>query len=547
MLAVLVGVVLVWPALSRGALPGQGGDLIGSVWFFWFVGHCLTTGASPAHTDLFFHPDGKDVLGSTGLHFVDALLSLPLQVLPHPHWYTAWLLVVLASSAAAVHWALRPVLSDRWGLGLASVLAATSPFVLLELAEGRPTQAWLVPLALALGGWLRLREGPRWAVFTGLMVALTGWTYWFYGYFLGLALVAHTAWEGVRHRDVAWLRQVGLAGGVCLLAVSPAVWLMASQDQLPLHELRALAPLDRMEPLTLGLNSRSVRLLWTPWPWLFGLGLWRAPGPLRVIGLVGGLIALGPALDLRPLGPLLPLPWYGALDALPFFWRLLFPHRAVVLAVLAASAGLGVVLSRVGRHQHWLAALLLALSLGSSQRVQLLPLPVEEALLPAAYAWLSTQPASAIVTLPLGETQSAALWQTWHGRPLTGGMAENVPGLTPAAYQARLSTSAYQALAAPAEAAELDIPALTAQGVGWVVLHKELVGAWTPLGGRPTSQRERMQQVRALTRALERLLGPPVAADDRVVVYALDTAQGPATGLLAPTPDNVVRTRPPLR
>ena len=84
----LIAIVGVLPAVLAGQhVVGDGVDLYGTLWFFWWVRDCLEHLRSPGFTELFFYPLGKDIFAHTGNNFVDAYLSVPFQwIFGFPTW-----------------------------------------------------------------------------------------------------------------------------------------------------------------------------------------------------------------------------------------------------------------------------------------------------------------------------------------------------------------------------------------------------------------------------------------------------------------------------
>ena len=58
----LILLIFCWSTLfSNDRLLGDGVDLFGTIWFYWWVKYCLVNGIDPSFTDIFFHPYGKDI------------------------------------------------------------------------------------------------------------------------------------------------------------------------------------------------------------------------------------------------------------------------------------------------------------------------------------------------------------------------------------------------------------------------------------------------------------------------------------------------------
>ena len=60
---------------------GDGVDLFGTFWFYWFIGDCIEHLRDPSFTVLMFHPLGKEIFAHTGDNFVDAVAAQPFRLL----------------------------------------------------------------------------------------------------------------------------------------------------------------------------------------------------------------------------------------------------------------------------------------------------------------------------------------------------------------------------------------------------------------------------------------------------------------------------------
>ena len=66
----------VLPAIISSTVIGEGIDLFGTLWFYWWVDIWEMGQKDPT---LFFYPYGKDFFAHTGNNLVDAYLSIPFQ------------------------------------------------------------------------------------------------------------------------------------------------------------------------------------------------------------------------------------------------------------------------------------------------------------------------------------------------------------------------------------------------------------------------------------------------------------------------------------
>lgn len=554
-------------------------DHYGTQWFYWFTEVAVLGEESAVHTDLMFFPFGKDIYGHTGANVLDALAAIPFRrALGHVAGYNTFLFVGMALSALAAARFAFHLTRDVQAASLAAIVLALSPWVLFESMEGRPTQALLgLPILFLHAAWVSGTEkGWRAPVLAGCYLALTGYQYWFYAFFVGLGAVVLGLWATWRRTPGAgpwWqiLGRFGLAAGIAILLCAPAVLPMllatsGSDTEIPglLHvevwSLTATPPLTD-EGQLVGIfnwqpfrraagfyvtdfkqNERFLtRVVLTPLLTLPLLGLWLyKPGPLKrgpVIGwlLLATLLATGPLLILGSV--LLPNPLYIALTQhLGFFQRLWWPGRAYVLIALmmpfvAAGALMAV-------PERWRSAAWLGLGLGWTAEAAVLDLyPFEtwNAAIPAGYACLAEGPEGAVLELPYNFTQAHLYYQIAHGRPIFGGMLENNKVFTPRGTTELLKNNTLLiALRDPSSLYESefkveaeDYTELEALGFRYVLLQKDafLPPVTQELSGlAATAIRSRSRNTE---RVIRNTLGTPVYSDARVSIYSLAGAPPP--------------------
>ena len=88
--AILVAIFA--PAVSdSNAVIGADVDLRGTLWYYWWFKDALLSGGSTEVTNLFCYPYGVDIHAQTGGNFVDAVLSIPFQmVFGTPGYYAVF-------------------------------------------------------------------------------------------------------------------------------------------------------------------------------------------------------------------------------------------------------------------------------------------------------------------------------------------------------------------------------------------------------------------------------------------------------------------------
>lgn len=592
LLLLVVGPLLlpVLPRLPAERLGIPHFDAHGTAWFYDHARRVLLDGASPLRTDRFFFPWGKDIYGDTGANLLDAFLALPFLALLGPvAGYNLFVLLGLVGAGLALAWAARGAGVEPRSAAVAGVLAAAGPFVLVELIEGRPTQAILVLPALFLG--LLVRLGPRspWgrSLGAGLALALVGLQYWYYGLFFGLAGLG---WAGVELARAgtgrrAFLGRLVLAFGTALLLVAPlALPMLRRAGQ---GEVRGLLRPESLLPEALRLLTREgetiALYLWQPLLGEAGFLKADAPGgatwfPTADLGAPGlGLLALLGLLGLRgrgagfllalllaggiAVGPVLLVgdrllasrPYLLLLEAITLLQRLWWPGRAyaVIALLLPLLAGFGLQLVGARWPRAWSPLVLLAgLSLALHLRAERLsPLPVWAAPTPRGLSCLQRAGEGAIIALPEAGTQAALLQQIEHGRPMLGGMN---PILAPAeSLRFQAGNGLLQAMRAvterdprrvrpgprgvPSSSDPAARAALVEKGFRFVLLDLQTYDLPWVVGGE-----ERSEEVRAsVLRGMEALLGAPFWLDERLGIWDLtgpapDCADLPGEGRRAP-------------
>lgn len=563
-----VAIVAVLPALPRGRVVGDGVDLYGTFWFYWWIDWCARNGVDPSFTDKMFYPLGKDIFAHTGNNFVDAVVSLPLQALfGFPDYQPWWVALLLFGNALS----FRPLAADLFESAAARISATLlwllCPYILFECITGRFTQAmlWFVPLAvhhfLHIGGVgpdARLPgaapHGWRWRdpLLAGIYTGLAAWTYWFMGHFLALffaalALVDLARRSGRGPRLLGW----GLAGLSALAVVSPAVLAMvrhAEEGAVP-GLMQAAAGSDAPAQLANNVSQHlhGYWLMETQGQPMFGYLVWSVGLALAILLardrlrwtlalLVCMAFALGPR---HPVGEGIDMPHYlWAWRNLPFFDRLWFPVRLLSVAMLAATVLLGMLVDRLDgwRRLHLprlpaavLPVLLIGLHMVEQNRVLAFPLLSRDLSPPRIYEVIG-QHGGGLIELPIGMSRISIAFQPVHQQPTFGGMAENAPLFYAQGFQKRLNDPLISYLRRvtrdPDKDYELDLQDLEryrAEGFRWVVLDRQLVDSEISRGSfarrMPPTVVDRAPFY--VQQNISERLGAPVMAEERYIVWDL--------------------------
>ncbi|RME22688.1 MAG: hypothetical protein D6798_15220 [Deltaproteobacteria bacterium] len=572
---IYLGIALgaVGPALlRRGEIVGDGVDMFGTFWFYWWIGDCIEHLRDPSFTDLMFYPLGKDIFAHTGNNFVDAVLSWPFQkVFGFPDYQPWFVLVVMVGNALSFRPLARDLLRSRAAVVAATALWEVSPFVMFELMTGRITQAllWFLPLAvrhfLHIGGVdadSRLPGAPphppRWRdpVLAGVFTGLQAWTYWFMGWFMALlfgwlAVVELLRSRGRRRWSRARLGGWLVAGLACGVVVAPGVVSMAmraAMDAVP-GMAHGGGIFDKPEPVANNV-ARTLHGYWlaeTRGQPMFAYLLWGgglavaalvSPDRLRWVGawVVAIAFAVGPVI---PVGDGIVMPHYMlAYRYLPFFDRLWFPMRLVVIAMLAATVLLGQLVDRLDAlcRKRWprmpaavLPAIFIGLGLWEQHRVLAFPLIHRDLTPPRTYEVIG-ELGGGLIELPMGLARVSIAWQPVHQQPTFGGMGENAPVFHPPGYRRRLANPFIVYLRRVTRDPETagDFPdramqALVDEGFRWVVLDRQLVDSefhkWSPSRRLPDSLLERAPFL--VQDAISARLGPPAMVEGRLVTWDL--------------------------
>jgi hypothetical protein len=573
----LVAVLGIVPAMKAGHVVGDGVDMYGTVWFYWWIQHCIATWTDPSWTDFFFYPLGKDIFAHTGNNFVDAVLAAPfIWIFGSPGYQRVFVVVVLLGNALSFRHLARYLFPQHpWAVFAATLAWLLNPYVLFEITCGRLTQAFLPFLPLALLGLLRSEEefsswrDWRHPVLLGVMLALQAWTYWFMGWFMAFlfAFVAlYGLWKSPRRGKL--LLRYAVAALAAGLVVAPAVFAMArlaSDGEVP--GLAADQAISLFElPPSLGNNVSSnlhgyllAEFKGAPmllsWSWLpllvafllFARERWRwVPGFLFV-----WLMSLGPVWDLG-VDEGWVLPWYmAAYHLLPAFERLWFPYRMLSVLFLALCLGVGGLIVRLqdlkkGRWPWVVPALIAVFSVSTAleqHHYRIYPFVTRDLSLPRTFEIIAEEE-GAVLHLPFGISQPAIIWQTFHEQKMFGGMGENARLLWPDNFAQRMRNSFVSALLECTRAkgkvnkySQGQRERFEEEGFRWVVYHRDLGETDVVNWHRgELSESERIQAVVDVTAGLVELLGEPVTVEGPYILWDLRGERGPEPGLEA-TPE----------
>jgi len=550
---VAVALGAVSSALSdRAAVIGDGIDMYGTFWFYWWIKHCVQTGADPSTTDLMFHPLGKDIFAHTGGNFLDAFASIPFQLaLGTPGFQPVFIAAVLIANALSFRALMSHLVDDKNAAWASTLIWMVNPFVMFELLTGRITQAFVVFLPLAFLYFLRSTQGTRRdAALAGLFTALQAWTYWFMGWFMAfmfgwLAIREYRSSVDPRGLIGRWM----VSAGVCAGAIIPAAWLMAARESG--GDVPGLGNAGGIEGFLAAMGGEPVRALhgviltemngiplFSQWFWAAAACIVLLHVRSRMTWGVGAVMAfafsIGPALATGE-GATFAMPHYVlAYHVVPYLERLWFPYRWIVMAFFAVSVGVGVVfadlMSRVRSRWAWLLPpALLSLTLVEQVDRGGFPIKAQQWEVPGVYEAIGVREGG-LIELPMMVPRASLMFQSVHKQPLFGGMGENAPVFWPDGFKHQVGNHFIRALRhavrtqeTPRAFLQSDVQALQDLGFRWVVLDRHTMfrvlhrSAWWK-----ANKDDRPSAAGWTVARLSAMLGEPVAVDGDLVVWDLE-------------------------
>ena len=514
LLYLLIAFIVCSPAwLHDGHLIGGGDqpDWTGTAWAYWWTGYAMEHGINPFDGQFNYFPVGHQPIAQYNL--LDAFLAYPfLKLFGMRIGYNLFATMIVYSSAWGMHLLARVAGASLLPAIFAGIALETSSFLLLELQHGRLSQALLLFWFLGLAGILKISRGEgSWkiALGTGLCVAATSLTYWYWGLFLafaGIPIWISEFWFWDRKR---W-QELGIAFAVTMVICLPyVIALMRDYNHLPgvIRELEPWMDYGALSRGEFGLAMGIKQSHWPLWP-LFHIdadpddkrialiplliGGWACfqhlPEKKRWISLLllGYILTLGPYLkwmDKDPMG--IPLPYLWLYDQMPFFKRFWWPQRLELLVIVSL-----VILAAL-QMQRWFLYMpkrgrFIAIA---GIVLVLLDTPIRNPYFPVEshpprrfqsrlYAGMN----GPIITLPVlspNEISRHVLWlQTHHEQPILGGLGDHIASHRPPQFDAYIeSRPVLRALGqisvgnfTRTEIHPQDVDQLIADGWEWIVV-----------------------------------------------------------------------------
>jgi hypothetical protein len=547
-LLTLSAVVLVWT--SGGEVLGDTRDgLPRSLWLDHELLSALAELRYPGRSTSVHWPGGADSMIVAGGP-LPALFALPwLLALGYPGFWNPFVAACLIANGLAAAWLAAQTGAGDRGRLLAGLAFGLAPAVLREVSTGNQDVFFAAPLPLALGLGLKgLTGSRRQALLGGAAVVLASLSWWPFGLLTAGLLVGLGLWKARREEvrsvvldRLGWMARTWVPGMALLLPLL-ASRMRAADHAAPLSRLpEALADIDaarldfalsastslppgRLVALSEQpgevLGSLLVLVLLTTWFLVQGRRqlIWPALLILSALASVGAWLA--PGWDVSDGWLPLPLAWAQAW--LPGLDGITRPQRFLVFSALAQAVMLGVLWTRLEERGSLWAARVGAGALA----LVLIAMPWAQGVAPLASSsfeppgWIEAiDEPGAIVAIPLGWTDSAALWQPLHGQPISGGpgevqaFASNSP--TRQLYEERPELRPLW-LVEDARLGQAEIQRLSQAGARWVVVDAGLVDLVVE------SERDlQAWSLPVLVTRIDEAFGPPVYDQDQVRVYRI--------------------------
>jgi len=556
-------------------------DMVQCIWHCWYTDWALAHHLPLFNSPLINYPYGSVIMTQVGNNY-DQLLSVPFQRLfGFPAYYNLMVMLQMLLNALAGFLLVRHLARDNYCAFFGGAVFAFNPYYFHEITVARhpPTHMYWVPLFLLF--FLKSQEEKNWynPVLAGLLLALTCWSYWFYGYFLVIIMLILLAGDVLMLRNLprkeGWksirgaLLRILVMVAAFSLAVAPfASFFLGRAFHNTLAGSVALRPLgwaalpqlsDSLTPQSL-LGVAPLLLLLALVPWIF---MPRKTPWAWICALVAfGILSLGPVLrsaneipGAGSGGIALPFQWLAAV--IPFYNRLSWPSRHLCVYFLCLAVLGGLALAGMRRSPSGgiraLALILLVGGIaaaswiwpGSGYPAVSLPLRTTPlGYIPPFYLAQAAQSGNhALIELPLEVDLSAMYYQIYHHRPIYQGFRRESRDNTLSHDLATNSFLRYlDAISRGQEVkpffSSLQKDELFRLGFRYLIVRKESFARLSPTPGGvspPGSNGEARYQ--RLIVLLETVLGKPFHQDQAMTVFAL-TPEALATPTKEPPTGN---------
>ena len=199
-----------------------------NVWNLWWVHRAVMSATNPFFTPLLFYPQGVDLTLQT-LNISNGILFLPITALAGPiAAYNAAVITALTLSGIGGYALALRVSGDRLAAFVGGAVFTFSPFHLTKVWDGQLELIALQWVALYAFFLLRaVEEGQRRdALIAGVLLALIGYTSWYYLFFFSVySLLFAAIWLVKAPDEQRWVlvRRLALVAGSGGVLLAPLI------------------------------------------------------------------------------------------------------------------------------------------------------------------------------------------------------------------------------------------------------------------------------------------------------------------------------------
>ncbi len=575
-------VIATWPLLpnisSRLVLThhNYGTDMMGDL---WKIRYYKTRGFSDLlrnprllwHTPHLFAPWGMNLYVLEPHYFHASFTPLVwFWYLPFPTDYNLLLLLAIVTNGLALALAIRVLIKDTRAALIGGLVLVVAPYILTDLLAGRIPQGflWTLPLfMLFYQAWI-LKGGRKNLILSSFFLALSSFSYLFYGLFMGLAMGIHVLVSLLFQRQQRitvlkrFLMVVVISGVLVLPVIYPFLHEAGTRESVQGVNTGRLIPFH----LPPDLETPDIEIV--PAPAVLGENIFHPVGVFSLLLTVPlliyirrtrkdpeerierrmGLTFLGFALFFLALvpGPYLTVP--GSQARLPTLFSLLyvltpgfnritttarFLPVALVFLGLAVGYAVKILLKRLpGEKSRWIFTGAIILALLSLTRFSVTMILKDPPAVPPSIRSLAGAAPGGVIDMPiLSERAGAeAMWfQTVHMNPILTDNNMRYESTRPAEFNRMVKTNPFVRtldllsgpdLIAPETVSLRGLEFFRKHNFKYIVVHKNaLAGDEEEYRSKtPHGRRRRHSKISA---NLETLLGKTLYSDPVVDVFDL--------------------------
>ena len=176
----LLSVAMTWPVAAHlgSSYAGGRGDLLVHQWTFWWIKQALLTGQNPFYTTMLYAPEGVSLL-SHNIAWLNIAFWLPLQaVIGGIAAYNVMFILVFALNGFAMYLFSRDLIENTGAAFVAGLVFGFWPYTMSHYDHPNMILLFALPLSMIYLRRLMLQQRWRYALLTGLFVALLGISRW---------------------------------------------------------------------------------------------------------------------------------------------------------------------------------------------------------------------------------------------------------------------------------------------------------------------------------------------------------------------------------